>query len=123
MITLGAKPLFDVTAGTAPIALIGLVCVGIELRLMDCVCSLFARHDCDHSDDVGVRCLAASPGPGAGLYLWQCQALSCLITQQTIILYKRILFLINTSELISNITSHMRVSSQPRQSVFTLNVT
>ena len=87
MITVGATPLFNVTAGTTPIALYRTFCVGIELRLMDCLYLPYGRHDCDHSHDVGVRCFAASPGPGVCLYLWECQALSCLITkQQTVIL-------------------------------------
>ena len=111
MIAVGATPLFNITAGTAPIALVGVYCSGIELRLMDCSLSSYVRHDCDHSDDVGVRCLAASPGSGVCLYLLECQAISCLITQQTIILYIRSLFLLNTSELIADISSHMRVSS------------
>ena len=68
MITLGATPLFNITDGTAPIALFEVGCVGIELRLMDCSYGLFEEHDCDHSDDVGVRCLAASPGSGGCLY-------------------------------------------------------
>ena len=108
MIAVGATPLFNVTAGTAPIALTGVGCVGIELRLMDCLLGSYVEGVYYHSYIVGVRCLAASTGPGA---CWQCQALSCLITQQAIILYKRSLFLLNTSELIADISSHMRVSS------------
>ena len=77
MITLGATPLFNVTAGTAPIALLGVHCVGIELRLMDCYLYSSGWHRCDHSDDVGVRCLAARPGPGVCLYLWNTK--QCLI--------------------------------------------
>ena len=80
--------MFNVTAGTAPIALVLFFCVGNELRLMDCPHCTYGWDDSDHSDDVGVRCLAAGPGPGVCLYLWECQALSCLITkQQTVILY------------------------------------
>ena len=94
---LGATPLFHVTAGTSPIAIFGVFCVGSELRLIDCHHWSYEVRDCDHSDDVGVRCLAARPGPGVCLYLWECQALSFLITQQTIILYKRRFFLLNTS--------------------------
>ena len=87
MITLGATPLFNVIAGTAPTALFDVFCVGNELRLMDCPHSFSGWYSCDHSDDVGVRCLAARPGPGLCLYLWEYQAMSYLIIQQTIILY------------------------------------
>ena len=78
MTTLGATPLFNVTAGTAPIALFYVDCYGSELHLMECTHT--GLRECDHSDDVGVRCLAAHPGPGVCLYLRECQALSCLIT-------------------------------------------
>ena len=74
MITLGATPLFNITAGNAPIAPFGFFCVGTELRLMDCTLKSYELGDCDHSDVVGVRCLAASSGPGVCLYLWECQA-------------------------------------------------
>ena len=74
MITLGATPLFNVTAGTAPVAIFGVYCVGTELRLIDCPLSSYRWRGCDHSDVVGVRCLAASPGPGVCLYLWECLA-------------------------------------------------
>ena len=87
LITVGATPLFNVTAGTGPIALFITFCVGIELRLMDCIHYPFGWPGCDHSDDVGVRCLPARPGTGVCLYLWECQAFSSLITKQrTIIL-------------------------------------
>ena len=75
MIIAGATPLFNVTSGTAPIALYHVHCVGTELRLMDCSHQSYGLDVCDHSDDVGVRCLAANPGPGVCLYLWECQAL------------------------------------------------
>ena len=88
MITVGATLLFNVPAGTAPIGLVGVYCTGIELRLIDCSHWSYELPDCDHSDDVGVRCLVASPGSGVCLYLRECQAISCLITQQTFILYK-----------------------------------
>ena len=97
MITLGASPLFNVTAGTAPIALFYVDCDGSELCLMDCYRRSFGWRECDHSDDVGVRCLAARSGPGVCLYLWECQALPCPLTLQTVILYKRSLFVLNTS--------------------------
>ena len=67
MITLGATPLFNVTAGTAPNAIFNVDCVGTELRLMDCALGSLGCLVCDQSDNVGVRCLAASPGPGVCL--------------------------------------------------------
>ena len=95
MITLGATPLFNVTAGTSPIALFNIACDGSELRLMDCYLGSYVSQDCVHSDDVGVRCLAARPGPGICLYLWECQAIICLIAHYTVILYIRCLILLN----------------------------
>ena len=64
MITLGSSPLFNVTAGTAPITLDLLNCVGTELLLIDCPHWPLGMHFCGHSQDVGVRCHATSPGPG-----------------------------------------------------------
>ena len=69
MITLGATPLFNITAGTAPITLDDINCVGTELLLIDCPHSPLGMHDCDHYQDVGVRCLATSLGPGVWLYM------------------------------------------------------
>ena len=69
MITLGSTPLFNITAGTAPIALDYLECFGTELLLIDCPHLPLGTHRCDHSQDVGVRCLATSLGPGVWLYM------------------------------------------------------
>ena len=69
MITLGSTPLFNITAGTAPIALDYLECVGTELLLIDCLHWPWGSFFCDHSQDVGVRCLATSPGPGVWLFM------------------------------------------------------
>ena len=68
IITLGSTPLFNITAGTAPITLYHLDCDGTELLLIDCHHLPVERH-CTHSQDVGVRCLASSPGPGVWLYM------------------------------------------------------
>ena len=64
MITLGSTPLFNITAGTAPITLDALECIGNELLLIDCPHWPLGTHVCNHSQDVGVRCLATSLGPG-----------------------------------------------------------
>ena len=69
MITLGSTPLFNITAGTAPIALDYLNCVGTELLLIDCLHLSLGTDQCNHSQDVGVRCLATSPGPGVWLFM------------------------------------------------------
>ena len=61
--------MFDITAGTAPIALDYLECVGTELLLIACPHWPLGMHGCVHSQDVGVRCLATSPGPGVWLYM------------------------------------------------------
>ena len=70
MFTSGATPLFNITAGTAPITLDELSCVGIELLLIDCPHLPLGNHYCNHSQDVGVRCLATSPGQGVWLYMF-----------------------------------------------------
>ena len=69
LITLGSTPLFNVSAGTAPITLDHLDCARTELLLIDCAHWPFGTHNCDHSQDVGVRCLATSLGPGMWLYM------------------------------------------------------
>ncbi len=67
MITLGSTPLYNITAGTAPITLDRLFCVGTELLLINCRHRPLGWHYCDHSRDVGVICLATSQEPGVWL--------------------------------------------------------
>ena len=64
LISIGATPLFNVTPGTAPIALDELKCVGTECRVTDCRQLPLGMLKCDHSKDVGVRCVTTQPRPG-----------------------------------------------------------
>lgn len=48
--------------GTGPIVLDIVDCVGNEARLIDCGHDGLGWHSCDHSEDVGVRCLIQSIG-------------------------------------------------------------
>ena len=64
MISIGATPLFNVTPGTAPLAFIGLNCVGTECRLTDCPHFPFRRDYLDLSKDIGVRCVSTHPRAG-----------------------------------------------------------
>lgn len=64
MVTLGATPLFNGTSGTGPIFLDELNCIGNEPTLRRCHHSPFGRHNCTHSEDVGVRCLPRNSVPG-----------------------------------------------------------
>ena len=68
LITLGSTLLFNITAGTAPIIIDFLYCIGNELLLIDCPHLTLGRL-CDHSEGAGVRCLATSLGPGVWLYI------------------------------------------------------
>lgn len=43
--------------GTGPILLDDINCSGQETSLLDCSHSGVEIHNCDHSEDVGVRCL------------------------------------------------------------------
>ena len=43
--------------GTGGIFLDNLYCTGRESQLVDCTYSGIGVHNCDHSDDAGVRCL------------------------------------------------------------------
>ena len=45
-----------VVDGTGQIVLDDLDCTGNESRLIDCPHRGLGRHDCDHTDDAGVRC-------------------------------------------------------------------
>ena len=47
-------------AGFGPILLDDVYCVGTESRLTDCTASPIGDHNCGHSEDAGVRCIAAS---------------------------------------------------------------
>ena len=42
--------------GTGGIYLDNLRCRGSELRLINCSHSVIGVHNCDHSDDAGIRC-------------------------------------------------------------------
>ena len=64
MITIGATPLFNITPGTAAIALDGLNCVGTECHLIDCPHFPFRRNYFNYSMDVGVRCVLTLLRPG-----------------------------------------------------------
>ena len=46
-----------VVDGTGPIVLDDLLCTGDESRLVDCPHRGLGVHNCDHSKDVGVRCI------------------------------------------------------------------
>ena len=52
-LTLGA-----VVDGTGQIVLDNLLCSGTESRLVDCPNNGLGVHNCVHSEDAGVRCLA-----------------------------------------------------------------
>ena len=42
--------------GSRPIFLDNVVCRGIESSLLDCNTNPIGHHNCDHSEDAGVRC-------------------------------------------------------------------
>ena len=44
--------------GTGTIWLDNVECVGTEGILTQCPANAFGRHNCDHSEDAGVRCLS-----------------------------------------------------------------
>ena len=47
-----------VVDGTGAIVLDNLLCAGTESRLVDCPNNGLGVHNCVHSEDAGVRCLA-----------------------------------------------------------------
>ena len=49
----------SVVDGTGAIVLDNLLCRNTESRLVDCPHNGVGAHNCDHSDDAGVRCLPA----------------------------------------------------------------
>ena len=55
---IGATALTGVAVpdGTGPIWLDNVNCGGTESRLIDCPARPLGAHNCDHSDDAGVRC-------------------------------------------------------------------
>ena len=57
--SLGATVLTDVPPGTFGIFLDNLGCTGTESRLIQCPHNGVNVHNCQHFEDVGVRCLAS----------------------------------------------------------------
>ena len=55
---IGATVLFgsSVVDGTGQIVLDDLQCTGSESRLIDCPHNGLGNHNCDHSEDAGIRC-------------------------------------------------------------------
>ena len=43
--------------GTGPIWLDNAACTGTEATLFDCPANPLGTHNCDHSEDVGTRCI------------------------------------------------------------------
>ena len=58
-INIGAISLFGsfVVDGTGQIVLDDLQCTGSESRLIDCPHNGLGNHNCDHSQDAGIRCV------------------------------------------------------------------
>ena len=45
--------------GSGPIILDNVVCQGTESSLLECATNPIGEHNCDHSEDAGVRCEGA----------------------------------------------------------------
>ena len=54
-LTVGAMTLQTVASGSGPVFLSELLCDGSERGLLECSAALL--HSCEHSQDVGIRCL------------------------------------------------------------------
>ena len=54
---IGAVAIYAFAAGTGPIYLDNVHCIGSESRLIDCLHNGVGIHNCIHSQDAGVRCL------------------------------------------------------------------
>lgn len=52
--------------GTSGIVLDQVQCVGTEQNLGQCASNPLGLHDCDHTEDAGVRCQGAAQAAGGG---------------------------------------------------------
>ncbi len=62
---LGARALYSgFVEGSGPIWLDNLGCRGLESFLDNCTHLAYGVHNCNHPEDVGVRCLMGDASPG-----------------------------------------------------------
>ena len=69
VISLGATVLTDVPPGTFGIFLDNLGCTGTESRLIQCPHNGVNVHNCQHFEDVGVRCLESLTSTSTNIVL------------------------------------------------------
>ena len=58
VIVVSSRNFFGTTPTSLPIWLDNVNCQGTELRLADCAANAVGTHNCNHNEDVGVRCSA-----------------------------------------------------------------
>ena len=61
--TVQSRNFFGASPASLPIWLDDVNCRGTELRLADCAARAIGTHNCNHNEDVGVRCSAPFSKP------------------------------------------------------------
>lgn len=67
-----SRTFFGASPNSLPIWLDDVNCQGTELRLADCAARAIGTHNCNHNEDVGIRCSAPFSKPACMIVITVC---------------------------------------------------